>query len=573
MRQGPPQNRASLPVKVTGRCSRLRRLLRLGDDEAEGPAAGLRPPALPSPVTRSWAARAVLTVGVAAYLGVYLSWSLANYDGFNMWGGGGYDFSIHDQGVWLLSRLHSPFLTVAGTQYFCDHLSFIMVLVVPLYWVFSTGKVLLVLQTLALGLAALPAFLVARNKLRSEWLAVGIGVGYLLNSSVGYTNLEAFHPDVLAVPLVFLAFWLVLRRRWVGFLVSIVLLLLVKEDVLLLVIGLGVWVALRYQRRLRLVTSALGALWLFASIQFLLPILSGTGSLASYVSRHTQRIHFGGLGGFLKTLFLRPWKIAQQAFGPHRPWYYLQNFGPLAFLPLLSPSTLVLLSAPLIANGLSPYFYQHHIEYHYGTLVVPSLFVATVFGIAHAHKPRLRQALVGLLVASALLCAWLWGPLPHTRHSIPWAHPPNPYTQSVDSAMKLIPPEAVVSGRTSSSRRTSTIAWRSTTSPTPGTCRTGELARPRGRAYPPGRPRSPMSLCPAAWTRCHSPCFRNSSPRASSTSSMTRPWSSCSSASHPSVWLGGRPAASCTQAKRPPEVRPLRSHFRLFEASPSFPKY
>ncbi len=387
----------------------------------------------------------MLAVGIAAYLGVFLSWTLANYDGFHSWGGGGYDFSIHDQGVWLLSRLHSPFLTVAGTQYFGDHLSFIMLLVVPLYWVFSTGKVLLVLQTMALGLAALPAFLVARDRLRSEWLAAGIAVGYLLNSYIGYTNLEAFHPDVFAVPLVFLAFWFVLRRRWVAFFVSIILLLLVKEDVPLLVIGLGVWVALRYQRRLGLLTSALAALWLFASFRFLLPVLSGTGSLAAYVAHHTERIPFGGLGGFLKTLFLRPWKVVKQAFGPHRPWYYLQVFGPMAFLPVLSPSTLVLLSAPLLVNGLSTFFYQYHIEYHYGTLVVPSLLVAAVFGIAHANKPWLRRTFVGLLVASALLCAWLWGPLPHTRHSPLWAHPPNPYTQSVDAAIKLIPPQAVVS--------------------------------------------------------------------------------------------------------------------------------
>lgn len=402
-------------------------------------------PALSGPPTRSWVARAVLIAAVAAYVGVYLSWTLANYDGFLAIGGGGYDFSIHDQGVWLLSRFHSPFLTIAGTQYFADHLSFIMVLVVPLYWLFSSGKVLLILQALALGLAAVPVFFIARRQLRSELLAAGVAVAYLVNPYIGFTNLESFHPDVFAVPLVFLSILFALRRRWVGFFVFILLMLLVKEDVPLLVIGLGVLVALCCHRRIGLVTAVLGAVWLFVSFRFLLPLFNGTGSLADYVARHDERIPFGGLGGFLKTLVTRPWKVVQQAFGPHRPWYYLQVFAPVAFLSFLAPLALVLLSGPLLANGLSTFPYQYQIEYHYGTLVVPSVMVAAVFGIARFDRVRIRQALVGLLVASALLSAWLWGPLPHSRHPALRANPGSAYAQAVDAALKLIPPNAVVS--------------------------------------------------------------------------------------------------------------------------------
>ena len=397
------------------------------------------------PPTRSWVARAVLVAGIGAYLWVYLTWTLANYDNFVAVGGGGYDFSIHDQGLWLLSRAHSPFLTISGTQYFADHLSFIMLFFVPLYWLFSTGKVLLVLQTLALGLAAFPAFLVAREKLRSERLAAAIAVAYLVNPYIGFTNLESFHPDVFAVPLVFLAFWFLVRRRWVGFFVSIVLMLLVKEDVPLLVIGIGIFVAIRYQRRLGILTAVLGALWLILSYRFLLPFFNGSGGLATYIARHQVRIPFGGLGGFLKTLVTRPWKVVGQLFGPQRPWYYLQVFGPLAFLSFLAPFTLLVLSGPLLANGLSTFHYQHQIEYHYGALVVPAIFVAAVFGIARFRERRVRQVLVGLLLVASLFSAWLWGPLPHTRHALAWAPSATAYTRAIDEAIKLVPKDAVVS--------------------------------------------------------------------------------------------------------------------------------
>jgi uncharacterized membrane protein len=393
---------------------------------------------------RSWVARGTLAVGVAAYLWVYLSWTLAYYDNFIPVGGGGYDFSIHDQGLWLLSRAHNPFVTISGTQYFADHLPFLMVLFVPLYWVFSSGKLLLVLQTLALGLAAFPAFLLARERLGSERLAAGIALAYLVNPYIGYINLESFHPDVFAVPLIFLAFWFLLRRHWPGFLVSIVLLLLVKEDVALLVVGIGIWVAMRYHRRLGFLTAVLGAFWLFVSYRFLLPAFNGAGGLAAYISRHGERIPFGGADGFARTLVSRPWDVVKEAFGAHRPWYYLQVFAPVAFLSFLSPLALVLLSVPLLANGLSTFSYQYYIEYHYGTLVVPAVFVTAVLGIGRLRRTRLRQTLVAVLVAASLLSAWLWGPLPHTRHPVPWNHARTAYSQAVDDAIAFIPPEAVV---------------------------------------------------------------------------------------------------------------------------------
>ena len=401
-----------------------------------------RAPDPPRPMTKSRVARGLLAAAILGYVTLFAIWGFRNFDHYAITG---FDFGIHDQAVWLLSRGHNPFITISGSNYFGDHLSWVMFFVVPFYWLFPSAKVLILFQTLALGLAAAPAFLVAREKLRSEWLAAGVSVAYLANPYLWWINYEQFHPDVFAVPLVFLAMFFAMRRRWVGFFVAVVLMLLVKEDVPLLVFGLGILVALRYNRRIGAVTSVLAAAWLFVNFYFLLPVLSGTGSLATYVSTHSERIPFGGLVGFLKTLVTRPWRIASQAFAGHRPWYYLQVFAPVAFLSFLSPWTLLLLAAPLVANGLSTFPYQYQLEHHYGTLVVPSLVIAAVFGIARASRPRLRRTLVAVLLASAMLCLWLWGPVPGARHPGFWADAPSAYTRSLDAARKLIPADAVIS--------------------------------------------------------------------------------------------------------------------------------
>jgi len=396
---------------------------------------------LPTAIPVSRQARSVLVLGVISYLAFYLTWVLTKHQGFSTYG---FDLGIHDQAMWLLSRGKSPFITISGNPYFGDHLYFLMAPLAPLYWLLDDVRVLIVLQPVVLALAAVPLFLIAREKLRSEWLASGMVWAYFLNPYVGWITLEEFHPDVFEVPLVFAIFWFALRKRWAGFLVTALLLLLAKEDTPLLLLGVGVWVALRYHRRLGILTTLLAAGWFLLNFKVLLPVLGGTGSLGAYISTHGERIPFGGLGGLLGTLFTKPWRVIGALFGPRRPLYYLQVFAPLGFAPFLSPSTLAAVMAPLLANGLSTFWYQQTIERHYGTLVIPGLLVAALYGIAHLPV-RIRKSVVGLVIISAIIGLYLWGPAPGSRHPGHWVTSAPSYAQTAEEAIDMIPAQASVS--------------------------------------------------------------------------------------------------------------------------------
>ncbi len=121
----------------------------------------------------------------------------------------------------------------------------------------------------------------------------------------------------------------------------------------------------------------------------------------------------------------------------------LQVFGPLGFLPFLSPSTLVAVILPLVANGLSTFWYQHSIEHHYGSLVIPALLMAAVFGVARAPA-RLRKALVVFMLLTAVIGLYLWGPAPASRNPGPWYRYPAEHLHALDDAIELIPKEAAV---------------------------------------------------------------------------------------------------------------------------------
>jgi uncharacterized membrane protein len=393
-------------------------------------------PADDRPIVSVPAARALVAVAVLAYIGLFTYWTFRNHDGFGTYA---FDFGIYDQGLWLLSRFKRPFITIMGRHLFGDHTSFILLFLAPIYWVLPSAKVLLFVQSAVLGLGALPTFLIAREKLRHEALAAAMAVVYLLHPHIGWTNLEQFHPDVFEVPLLLFAFWFMLRARWGWYAVSVGLLLLVKEDVGPLVIVLGLYVAVRHDRRVGLATSAAGALAFAAAMWWILPALNGVGTLNSW------RIPFGGPGGTLRTAVTKPGTFLAYAFDEPRRWYLWQMLVPLAALPLAAPSVLVIAATPLAANLLTTFYYQYDIHYHYGTLIVPVLVTATIFAIARARALHVRSALVGAVAVASLVCAYLWGPTPFSRDRVPIADPAYPTIPYLHEAIELIPANASVS--------------------------------------------------------------------------------------------------------------------------------
>lgn len=388
------------------------------------------------PIGCDWWARALVIAAAVAYVVLFSKWTLRNHDGYGTWA---FDFGIYDQGLWLLSRFKEPFITIIGRNLFGDHTSFILLPLVPVYWIYPSAKVLLIAQAAALGSAAIPAFLIGREKLRSEMLAALVAVAYLLHPALAWTNFEQFHPDVFEVPLLLFAFWFMLKHRWLAFAISVGALLLVKEDVAPLVFVLGLYVAVRHDRRVGLITCAAAVAYFAVALYWILPTLNGVGTLNAW------RIPFGGPGGLIRTAFLEPGKLISYLLGDDRPWYAWQMFIPLGGLALLAPSVLVIAIFPLASNLLSTFYYQYHIQYHYGTLILPVLVVATIFAIANARSKALRNALVGLVVCASLVSAYHWGPTPLSRHTVGVADPDYPTIPHLNRAVEMVPDSAVVS--------------------------------------------------------------------------------------------------------------------------------
>jgi len=422
-------------------------------DETRSPGAddktALVPPERASWWTRITAPQILMAAAVIAYVWFFTQRSL---DIHHALGTASYDSALYDQGVWLLSRFETPFVTLMGRNLFGDHASFILFLLVPFYWIWPSAGVLFLSQSAAIGAGAIPIFLYARKRLNSEWLALPLGLAYLMHPAVGWTNLENFHPDSYLGVLVGFAIWAALERKWKTYLVFVVLALSVKEDASLVLVPLGIWVGVKRDWRIGLAT-------VFGSLAFMaFAMLVVMRGLIGVPTRNTWRIPFGGPSGVIDTALTNPTDLVRHLRSDDRPWYLVQMTAPFAWLFVRLPSVALISGLVLFTNVLSTFWYQYQVEYHYSLIAVPALSLGTVYAIGALRDvrsvPRIGRAgpttvampsvAVAVVMVAAVFTSFLWAPMPWSRTPQFSGNPSNEWASAAREIIELVPDDAVV---------------------------------------------------------------------------------------------------------------------------------
>jgi len=349
-----------------------------------------------------------------------------------------YDFGLYDQGIWLLSRFQNPFVTLMGRNLFGDHTSFILLFLVPVYWIIGSTSTLFVIQAFAIVAGAVPIYLFTRNRLNSEAMATVFVAAYLIHPATVWVALENFHPDAFLGVFIATALYAAFESKWRMYIVAVLLAMSVKEDVSLILIPLGIWVAWRKNPKMGLFTT-------FTSFWYSVVAIFGIQRGINGVPfRNGWRIPFGGLSGSFKTLFTDPMAMLRYLVSDSRPYYVLQLVAPVALGFVVFPEVAAIAVLVIFTNIFSNFWYQYHIEYHYSFVVVPVLVIGTAFALGRLRK-NLRRVVVFICALSTLSCAYLWAPLPGARTQIAYNGSSNPAVIAARVALSKIPDDAVVS--------------------------------------------------------------------------------------------------------------------------------
>lgn len=310
------------------------------------------------------------------YLDVNTSWDLAQYD----------------QIIWnsLHGRLFENSFILDAHTFLGKSFSPILIAFVPLYAVWSSPIVLLVAQTVGIAFSTLPIYWFSRKQVGS-WLALVLCTAFLLSPGVENIVLTEFHEIAFATPILALATLFLLKRHYLGLIISLVVALLIKEEIAFIVIAFGIYIFLRQRQRLLGAGIAIfGIVWGATLLQYVIPFFRGAEFGGSFYYFGEGLIGSGGARyGYLgqsipqivTTLVTRPDVVLSHVFIPDKIEYLLHLFVPLVFIPLFGAEVSAIALPTLGYSLLSTYGLQYSIHSYYFAPLVPFLFFGSAIGL------------------------------------------------------------------------------------------------------------------------------------------------------------------------------------------------
>jgi uncharacterized membrane protein len=363
------------------------------------------------------------------------------------------DLGIFDQLLWNITHGRGMQRSIEiSFPHWGVHTQPILYLLAPFYLLFPGPEILLILQSLALALGAVPLYLFARRRIHRAGPALLLAAAYLLSPALQGMNLIDFHPYALAPLFLLWAFYFLETSRSKPFALFALLAIACKEDVAPIVAMMGLY-ALVIKRRpaLGLPTLGFGLAWYLFAVGVWQPHVSGGVDKQGW--RYAQLAW--PLPELLRTLLTRPGVWIPYVLQPAKRAYLIGLLWPFGLLPLLAPHISALALPPLMTNLLSSFAAQHEPDlYQYNAAIVPFLALASASALAwlrHRYGNWWRGRVVvgapiALLVVGSLSFQFLYG---HSPLAASFHWPQVTVHHAVrDGLLQQIPPDAPVSAQT-----------------------------------------------------------------------------------------------------------------------------
>jgi len=345
----------------------------------------------PEPLSHTplfWVAMGLVTLMVLLFSGFFTAFLMSRQDAFFT---AAEDMGNMDQAVWSIIHgqiLHQTICNVvsdtncysaAGFSRFAIHFEPMLFPVSLTYFIWSSPKTLLVLQTLVVASGAFPAFWLARLRLRNELAATAIALVYLLYPAQQQATIFEFHAVTFTASLLLFTLYFMYTRRTVWLFIFAILSMACKEEIPLVIASFGLWSIIfqqRWRSGLGLVLLAIGwlgiTLWAYRHF-------SPTG----HPLLDSRYAYLGnGPVAILRNMILHPKSLISQHVLENSHRQYLRILlAPVGYLPLLAPWILVLAVPSIAINLFSSDPNQYLGVFHYSAEIVPILIFATIEAI------------------------------------------------------------------------------------------------------------------------------------------------------------------------------------------------
>ena len=279
--------------------------------------------------------------------------------------------------------IHSGEVPSIGYQRLSQHFTPILVTWIPLVRLLGIWALPVVQISLITG-AGLLLFELAKIDLNPN-IAERITVAFYCANAVVAPTLSNF-TDLCQLPfLVFALLYGLKTNRTVLWIISALLIPLIREDTGVVLASIGLWLSIRDQRRrtIGIVFVITGLAWVGIVTNVLMPIFGDDNSKRFMVSNFGQfapNAESASSFDIAKKVFAQPLTLLRELVSPPGDtlMYFLGMGLPLLFVPLISADALLMASLPLLglllARGSND---PLSINIRYTFLVVPGLFAGT----------------------------------------------------------------------------------------------------------------------------------------------------------------------------------------------------
>ena len=352
-----------------------------------------------------------------------------------------WDLAAFEQSFY--NTVHGKFMynTFEKTNHFAIHFSPFLLLLVPIYFLWQSPYNLLIIQSLALAIGALPLYLLAKRLIDKKW-ALLIAVLYLIYPSLHWVNLFDFHAVPFAIPLILSTFYFLEKENYKIASIFLILTAATAENMIVAVFFIGLYLLLFKYRKFGLAVALISLIYFILVAKAIMPAFDGG------IVRLDRYAQFGSTAPEIITnVVLKPSLTWQTILTGPKMLYLLKIFLSVAFLPFLAWQTLILLLPGLLQNLLTTLEFQFSNFYQYDSILIPFILIATVYGLQNSLKKNLPAKMITLIILVSALAGFVWSsPLS------PFNFPLPRFTQERAKAFKkiveLIPAEASVAAQT-----------------------------------------------------------------------------------------------------------------------------
>ncbi|MCR5837977.1 MAG: DUF2079 domain-containing protein [Lachnospiraceae bacterium] len=375
-----------------------------------------------------------------------------------------YDFGIFAQMFENMKHTLRPFTSVERPEigqysHFGVHFSLIYYLVLPIYFVFSSPETIQIIQAVVLGLAVIPLYYLCEHYKLSRKMSVAVCAIYCLFPAVAGGTYYDFHENCFLPLALFCVVLALEKKHTVGIILSVMMLLMIKEDTPIVLLSIGLFLILSSKDIKRgSVVSGVSLAYFAIAMKAIKAIgthyidmaggqVNGNGENAIIQVMHFSNLVYDSSKGASQIAVTIPNNIAYmlgQMSDTEKLQYLLLMILPLsiALVQKKKYSRYILLTAFVIINVLPSYVYMHDINFQYNYCAIAMMMYIAIMTVSEWDNEKKKTwALISVVMTFMLFVGFAYPTYDryHERYK-----ESKDYFVEIQNAIDMVPSDATV---------------------------------------------------------------------------------------------------------------------------------